>query len=49
MEKTAEQLKTIGNDLFRNGEYETSIRYYTQAIQLDPANDVLYSNRAKSH
>lgn len=49
MDKTADDLKTKGNNLFRDGEYETAIRYYTDAIDLDPANDVLYANRAKSH
>ena len=29
MEKTAEELKKKGNSLFRDGEYETAIRYYS--------------------
>lgn len=49
MEANSEQLKKKGNNLFREGEYETAIRYYTKAIEIDPSNDVLYSNRAKSH
>ena len=28
----AEELKNKGNQLFKDGEYETAIRYYTNAI-----------------
>ena len=49
METSAEELKQKGNSLFRDGEYQTAIRYYTKAIEQDPANDILYSNRAKSY
>jgi hypothetical protein len=28
----ADQLKAKGNQFFKDGEYQTAIRYYTQAI-----------------
>lgn len=29
---SAEELKEKGNQLFKSGEYQTAIRYYTEAI-----------------
>ena len=42
---TAEDLKTQGNKAFASGDFETAIKFFTQGIELDPTNYVLYSNR----
>lgn len=42
----AADLKAKGNAAFSNGEYEQAIRFFTEAIGLDPGNHVLYSNRS---
>jgi len=41
----AEKLKNLGNDAFKNANYEKAKDLYTQAIQIDP-NPVYYSNRS---
>ena len=35
-----------GNAAFSSGKFEEAIEYFTQAIELDPENHVLYSNRS---
>jgi len=51
----AEKLKEQGNEFFKSGEYETAIRYYTNAIvatphqKKDSTQSVYYSNRARCH
>lgn len=45
----AERLKAIGNELYQRGEYEEAYRKYTQAIEKDPTNAILYANRAAVH
>lgn len=47
-----DQFKTQGNDAFKAKKYEDAIRFYTQAIQVDPnceAAAAIYSNRAASY
>lgn len=39
-------LKDLGNKAFANRDYSTAIDYYTQAIEFDGTNAVLFSNRA---
>jgi tetratricopeptide (TPR) repeat protein len=46
MTSTWEQFKERGNDEFKKKNYLTAINYYTQAIDINPNQDVLYSNRA---
>eukprot|EP00762_Andalucia_godoyi_P004087 ANDGO_06307.mRNA.1 Serine/threonine-protein phosphatase 5 len=41
--------KELGNTNFRKGAYDTAIKCYTRAIELDPSNASLYSNRAVAH
>ncbi|KAI3656961.1 hypothetical protein MP638_004192 [Amoeboaphelidium occidentale] len=48
-ELTAEHLKRQGNAAFQSGDYNTSIKLFTNAIQKDNANHVLYSNRSASY
>lgn len=35
-----------GNQCFVQGNYEESIKYYSEAIDADPSNAALFSNRA---
>jgi STIP1 homology and U-box containing protein 1 len=44
----AEQLKEKGNLHFKNGEYESAVTLYSQAIQKNPENPVLWTNRANA-
>jgi STIP1 family protein 1 len=44
----AEQLKQKGNAHFKNGEYETAVTFYSQAIQQDSTKYLLYTNRANA-
>ncbi|XP_064403247.1 stress-induced-phosphoprotein 1-like isoform X2 [Halichondria panicea] len=45
----AEELKKKGNDAMKRGQLEEAIQLYTQAIQKDPSNHVLYSNRSAAY
>ena len=38
-----------GNAAFSAGNYEEAIQHFTAAIEKDPSNHVLYSNRSASH
>jgi STIP1 family protein 1 len=48
MAHIAEQLKQKGNDHFRKGEYESAVALYSQAIQKDSRNPLLFTNRANA-
>mmetsp|Transcript_53835 Transcript_53835/g.122722 ORF Transcript_53835/g.122722 Transcript_53835/m.122722 type:complete len:565 (+) Transcript_53835:67-1761(+) len=41
-----EEFKTNGNAAFKAGNHQEAIRFYSMALELDPANAVLYSNRS---
>ncbi|KAJ2845769.1 Hsp90 cochaperone, partial [Coemansia brasiliensis] len=43
---TVNDLKTQGNAAFSSGNHEEAVKLFTQAIELDPTNHVLYSNRS---
>ncbi|KAJ1796218.1 Hsp90 cochaperone [Coemansia sp. RSA 2399] len=45
---SANELKAKGNEAFAAGNYDESIELFTQAIEIDPTNHVLYSNRSAS-
>ncbi|EEB08559.1 chaperone activator Sti1 [Schizosaccharomyces japonicus yFS275] len=45
----ADQLKAQGNAAFAKKDFETAIDFFTQAINVDPNNHVLYSNRSASY
>ncbi|KAJ3007193.1 Hsp90 cochaperone [Thoreauomyces humboldtii] len=45
---TAEDFKTRGNQAFSAGDFEEAIKHFSSAIELDPTNHVLYSNRSAS-
>ncbi|KAJ3152956.1 Hsp90 cochaperone [Geranomyces michiganensis] len=46
---TAEDFKTRGNQAFSAGAFEEAIQHFSAAIELDPKNHVLYSNRSASY
>ena len=37
------------NTACQNGDFERAVTLYTEAIALDPANHILYSNRSAAH
>ncbi|XP_023949750.1 stress-induced-phosphoprotein 1 [Bicyclus anynana] len=43
------KLKERGNAALSSGKYAEAIKYYTMAIELDPENHVLYSNRSAAY
>lgn len=45
----SEKLKEQGNEAFQSNDLETAINYYSQAIDIDPDNHVLYSNRSAAY
>jgi len=45
----ADKLKLKGNTLMSGKKYDEAIESYTEAIKLDVANPVYYSNRAAAH
>ncbi|KAJ2078626.1 Hsp90 cochaperone [Coemansia sp. RSA 988] len=45
---TVNELKAKGNEAFAAGNHEEAVKLFTQAIELDPTNHVLYSNRSAS-
>lgn len=46
---SAADLKAQGNSAFAAKDFPTAIKFFTQAIEVDPSNHVLYSNRSACH
>lgn len=49
MSQQAEQEKNKGNEAFKNGLLEESIKHYSNAIKYDPENYLYYSNRSAAY
>jgi tetratricopeptide (TPR) repeat protein len=47
-EYAAEQLKAQGNKQFKDGDYEAAETLYSQAIQKNSGNPLLFTNRANA-
>jgi len=47
-EARANAFKLQGNDAFKENRFTDAVRLYSQAIEFDPSNSVLYSNRSGS-
>mmetsp|Transcript_7020 Transcript_7020/g.19312 ORF Transcript_7020/g.19312 Transcript_7020/m.19312 type:complete len:512 (-) Transcript_7020:41-1576(-) len=47
--EAAEDLKLLGNAAFKEKHWHQAEEFYTRAIEADPANHVLWSNRAAAH
>eukprot|EP00034_Subulatomonas_tetraspora_P001592 GABW01001917.1.p1 GENE.GABW01001917.1~~GABW01001917.1.p1 ORF type:complete len:111 (-),score=30.95 GABW01001917.1:3-335(-) len=45
----ADEYKARGNEALNAGNYDEAIRFYTQGIEVDPTNHVLYSNRSAAY
>lgn len=45
----ANSLKEQGNEAFQAGNTQLAISYFTQAIEIDPDNHVIYSNRSAAY
>ena len=43
------ELKDLGNNEFRNGNYQSAIKFFDEAIEKDSENHVLYSNRSAAY
>jgi tetratricopeptide (TPR) repeat protein len=48
MAHLADSLKAQGNESFRRGEFVEAEDFYTQAIQKNPGNPLLFTNRANA-
>ncbi|KAJ3211112.1 hypothetical protein HDU67_004769 [Dinochytrium kinnereticum] len=46
---TVEDLKAQGNKAFSSGDFKTAIKFFSQAIEQDSSNHVLFSNRSASY
>ncbi len=49
MAQNVEELKLQGNDAFGKKDYNSAIKYYTNALALDPKNFALFSNRCSAY
>ena len=45
----SDEIKKAANACFSNGQFEKAIELYTNAIDIDPDNAILYSNRSFAH
>eukprot|EP00040_Diaphanoeca_grandis_P013599 m.68810 g.68810 ORF g.68810 m.68810 type:complete len:726 (-) comp23999_c0_seq1:42-2219(-) len=41
--------KEKGNEAFKSGDYETAVRFYLEATDIDPSNSTFYSNCAQAY
>jgi len=45
----ADKHKALGNEAFKQKDYAAAVKHFTDAIEADPSNHVLYSNRSASY
>jgi tetratricopeptide (TPR) repeat protein len=45
----AAELKSKGNEAFKNGEFDLAVRLFTQAIAIDASSAILFANRAQAY
>ena len=45
----ADAKKAQGNECFKKKDYAGAIKYYSEAIEIDPSNETFYSNRSASY
>ncbi|KAK6296429.1 hypothetical protein J4Q44_G00325710 [Coregonus suidteri] len=45
----AEKLKEKANNYFKEKDYENAIKYYTEALELNPASAIYFSNRSLAY
>ena len=45
----ADRLKAEGNELYKREEYDAAKQKFTEAIEKNPTNAILYANRAAVH
>ncbi|XP_030632826.1 serine/threonine-protein phosphatase 5 [Chanos chanos] len=45
----AEKLKEKANSYFKEKDYENAIKFYTEALELNPSNAIYYSNRSLAY
>ncbi|CAD8157104.1 unnamed protein product [Paramecium pentaurelia] len=46
---TAQQFKDLGNQAFKENKFEEAAKFYSQAIELNPNDHILYSNRSGAY
>jgi len=46
---TADELKAKGNAALQAENFTEAVTFYTQAIEIDPTNHILYSNRSAAY
>lgn len=46
---SADEQKALGNKYFEDGEFRKAVRMYSKAIDQDPSNAALYSNRSAAY
>lgn len=46
---SAQELKSQGNEAFKAQDYDKAIEFYSKALELDPNEHSIYSNRSGAH
>lgn len=46
---SVEELKAKGNEALQKGDFTNAVKYYSQCIELDPKNHIMFSNRSAAY